>query len=92
MSILTTVLPNPVKFCGTKIDMHKGEDITPVLNQTGYEEIEIKKRFGGKTSHTLVMNVPAGFDLSKGELLLFNYADRLPKILQPYECRVYRFK
>lgn len=63
MSILTTVLPNPVKFCGTKIDMHKGEDITPVLNQTGYEEIEIKKRFGGKTSHTLVMNVPAGFDI-----------------------------
>ena len=38
------------------------------------------------------LKIPAGYDLSKGELILTNYEDRLPKILKPYECRVYRFK
>lgn len=38
------------------------------------------------------LRIPAGYDLSKGELILHNYEDRLPKILKPYECRVYRFK
>ena len=38
------------------------------------------------------LRVPAGYDLSKGELILHNYEDRLSKILQPYECRVYRFQ
>ena len=38
------------------------------------------------------LKVPAGYDLAGGELILGNYADILPKILQPYECRVYRFR
>ena len=37
------------------------------------------------------LRIPAGYDLAKGELILGNYENRLPKILQPYECRVYRF-
>lgn len=62
MSIMTTVFPAKVKFQGTKIDVHKGEDITPVLNQTGYQEIRLKERF--RTSkHTCILNVPAGFDI-----------------------------
>ena len=38
------------------------------------------------------LKVPQGYDLSKGELILHNYAEPLPNILQPYECRVYLFK
>jgi oligo-1,6-glucosidase len=38
------------------------------------------------------LKVPKGYDLSKGELILQNYAEPLPGILQPYECRVYLFK
>ena len=37
------------------------------------------------------LKVPKGYDLAKGELILQNYADPLPGILQPYECRVYRY-
>ena len=38
------------------------------------------------------LKLPKGYDLAKGELILQNYAEPLPNILQPYECRVYRFK
>ena len=38
------------------------------------------------------LRIPTGYDLSKGEPILGNYTDAFPKILQPYECRVYRFK
>ena len=38
------------------------------------------------------LRIPKGYDLSRGELILQNYADPLPGILQPYECRVYLFK
>ena len=38
------------------------------------------------------LKVPKGYDLSKGSLVLQNYASPLPGILQPYECRVYLFK
>lgn len=63
MSIITTVFPKQVQFQGTKIDMHNGGDITPVLNQTGYKEIELKSRFNKKSRHTCILNVPAGFDI-----------------------------
>lgn len=62
MSIINTVLPAKVKFAGQKIDMHKGEDITPVLNQTGYKEIRVKERMVTK-NHTYILNIPAGFDI-----------------------------
>ena len=38
------------------------------------------------------LKLPKGYDLAQGELLLQNYAEPLPGILQPYECRVYLFK
>lgn len=62
MSIMTTVFPAKVKFNGIKIDVHKDEDITPVLNQTGYEEIRVRERFS-TNKHTYILNVPAGFDI-----------------------------
>ena len=62
MSIMTTVFPAKVKFSGKKIDMHAGEDISPVLNQTGYYEIRVKERFSTK-KHTDILNIPAGFDI-----------------------------
>ena len=57
--------------------------------ETKCEKLLVLASYSAKPQN---LRVPAGFDLSKGELLLCNYADRLPKILQPYECRVYRFK
>ena len=37
-------------------------------------------------------NIPAGFDISKAELLLSNYDKPDGTTLNPYECRVYRWK
>ena len=62
MSIMTTNFPSKVKFQGIKLDVHAGDDITPVLNQTGYQEFRVKERF--RTSkHTFILNIPAGFDI-----------------------------
>jgi oligo-1,6-glucosidase len=53
------------------------------------EKLLVIASYSGKAQN---LKVPKGYDLSKGELLLQNYASPLPGILQPYECRVYRFK
>ncbi len=37
-------------------------------------------------------NVPAGFDVSKAELVLHNYGDTDSFVLKPYEARVYLWK
>ena len=57
--------------------------------ETKCEKSLVLCSFSGKQQN---LRVPKGCDLSKGELLLQNYENPLPKILQPYECRVYRFK
>ena len=57
--------------------------------ETKCEKLLVLCSFSDKPQN---LRIPAGYDLSKGELILANYEDRLPKILQPYECRVYRFK
>ena len=62
MSIMDTVFPAKVKFDGIKIDMHKGEDISPVLCQDQYVEFRLKERIP-KKKHTMILNVPAGFDI-----------------------------
>ncbi len=41
------------------------------------------------TDKKAMMKVPAGFDLSKAQLMLHNYADVSSKTLRPYEVRVY---
>ena len=38
------------------------------------------------------VRIPKGYDVSKGQLILHNYEDRIPNILKPYETRVYLFK
>ena len=53
------------------------------------EKLLVIASYSGKAQN---LKVPKGYDLSKGELILQNYASPLPNILQPYECRVYRFK
>ena len=57
--------------------------------ETKCEKLLVLCSFSGKQQN---LRIPTGYDLSQGELILTNYEDRLPKILQPYECRVYRFK
>ncbi len=41
------------------------------------------------TDKKAVMKVPAGFDLSKAQLMLQNYADVSSRTMRPYEVRVY---
>ena len=41
------------------------------------------------TKDAAEMFVPKGFDMTKAELILNNYADAQSKTLKPYECRVY---
>ncbi len=41
------------------------------------------------TDKKAVMKAPAGFDLSKAQLVLQNYADASSKTMRPYEVRVY---
>ena len=53
------------------------------------EKLLVLCSYSGKA---MDLRVPKGYDLSKGELILQNYADPIPNILQPYECRVYLFK
>ena len=57
--------------------------------ETKCEKLLVLCSFSDKVQN---LRTPVGFDIEKGELLLTNYEDRLPKLLQPYECRVYRFK
>jgi oligo-1,6-glucosidase len=57
--------------------------------ETKCEKLLVLCSFSDKQQN---LRIPAGYDLSQGELILTNYEDRLPKILQPYECRVYLFK
>ena len=57
--------------------------------ETKCEKLLVLCSFSDKQQN---LRIPAGYDLSEGELILANYEDRLPKILQPYECRVYLFK
>lgn len=61
MSILNTKFPDKVKFNGTKIDVHAGEDISPALNQT-FEWIRLKERMITST-HTYIAMIEAGFDI-----------------------------
>lgn len=61
MSIMSTVFPDKVQFQGTKIDVHKGEDYTPVLNQQ-LHYIRIKERMYTK-KHTDIATIEAGFDI-----------------------------
>ena len=44
------------------------------------------------SDHPQDVRIPKGYDVSKGELILHNYEDRIPNILKPYETRVYLFK
>ena len=53
------------------------------------EKLLVVASYSGKAQN---LKLPKGYDLSKGELILQNYADPLPGILQPYETRVYLFK
>ena len=44
------------------------------------------------SEQNMKLRIPAGFDLSKAELLLQNYENPSDTFLQPYETRVYRWK
>ena len=56
--------------------------------ETDAEKLLVVCSFSEKT---VALKVPAGFDISKGELVLANYPDVGPE-LRPYECRVYQWK
>lgn len=61
MSIMDTKFPAKVKFSGNRIDVHAGEDISPVLNQD-VQFIRLKERMYTK-SHTFIADVECGFDI-----------------------------
>ena len=57
--------------------------------ETKCEKILVLCAFSDKPQK---LRIPPVFDLSKAQLVLNNYADPAPDILQPYECRVYLWK
>lgn len=61
MSILQTIFPQKVKFAGTKIDVHAGESIDPVLHQK-IQFYHIRERMW-TNKHTEIADIEAGFDI-----------------------------
>lgn len=61
MSILNTVFPAKVQFTGHKLDVHAGDDITPVLHQK-HKFYRLKERMW-TNKHIEIADIPAGFDI-----------------------------